>query len=365
MSPDATFYHALNTRKSKLLFCSEIDNLPDPDYLVEDFLQDKGVVAFYGQPGAKKGFVVLDLVMTIGALTADEVKRGIKLPWHGKEVDHGVVLYVWAEGQSGIKKRITAWRQMRQRLDVGHSVAILDMPFNLRDPDSVDDLISYAKEAAAGLGLPVKMIVLDTLAKCSGGANINAPGEMGELVDGLERIKAAVGALIAFIHHEGKEETKGMMGATTLKGAVDAEFRVKGCDRLVTVEGGKTKDDAPANFTFETRIVDVVDPVSRKPMLTRKGKQVTTLTLNMVDVPAALNDRKTKLSDNQANARQAFLNWLIDNGTKAMPLDQWLPVMTSAGVTDARNRAKEVRDALDNKGLIRIENEMIYVGREL
>ena len=78
-----------------------------------------------------------------------------------------------------------------------------------------------------------------------------------------------------------------MMGATTLKGAIDAEFRVKSDDRVVTVESGKTKDDAPASFTFETRVVDVVDPVSRKPMLTRKGKQVTTLTLELAALSAS------------------------------------------------------------------------------
>ena len=178
------------TRKSRLLNCAEVNALPDPDYLIEDFLPKDGVFTIYGQPGSKKGFLIVDIAMTVGALTADEVKRGIKLSWHGKEVEHGAVLYVWAEGQSGMKKSITAWRQMRQRMNVGHSVAVIDRPIDLRDSESVDALITDAAEATEALGLPVRLIVLDTLSRCSGQANINAPGEMAELVDGLEAPEA-------------------------------------------------------------------------------------------------------------------------------------------------------------------------------
>lgn len=354
------------TRQSRLLYCADVNELADPDYIVEDLLPKDSVVAIYGQPGSKKGFVVVDLAMTVGALTADEVKRGIKLDWHGKEVEHGAVLYVWAEGQSGIKKRITAWRQMRQRMHAGHSVAIIDRAIDLRNSGSVDELVADAAEAADALGLPVKLIVLDTLSRCSGSANINAPGEMSELVNGLERLKTETGAVIVLLHHEGKDESRGMMGATTLKGAIDAEFKVRSEDDLVTVESGKSKDDTPATFTFQTRVVDVLNPVTKQPMLTRKGKQVTTLTLKLAD-DADRPDRhpKTKLSDPQANALQAFLNWLIGTASKSMPVDQWTPVMTGAGVVDDRKRAKEVRDALDRKGLIRIEKELIYSGREL
>jgi hypothetical protein len=352
------------TDRSRLLYCADINALSDPDYLIEDFLPDQGVFIVYGQPGSKKGFVVLDIALTVGALTADEVKRGIKLPWHGRDVDHGAVVYVWSEGQSGIKKRVTAWRQMRQRLHVGHSLAIIDTPVNLRDPASIDALTEDVAETSDALGLPVKLIILDTIARCSGNANINAPGEMSELVDGLERLKTKTGAVVLGVHHEGKEASRGMMGATTLKGAIDAEFKVTSDGQIVTVEGGKTKDDAPADLSFETRVVDVVDPVTRQPMLTKKGKRVTTLTLETTDKPAT-RPSAPKLSDTQANARQAFLNWLIDHEAKSMPLDQWTPVLTSGGIVDDRKRAKEVRDALDRKGLIRIEKEMIHVGREL
>lgn len=355
-------------RKAKLLFCKDINELSDPDYLVEDFLPKQGVVALYGQPGSKKGFVIVDLVMTIGALTAAEVKAGKKLPWHGKEVEHGAVLYVWAEGQGGIKKRVTAWRQMQQRLTVGHSVAILDMAFNLRNPEDVGELIALAKEAAESLGLPIKMVVLDTLSKCSGGANINAPGEMNELVDGMERLKTEIGALIAVIHHEGKDDSKGMMGATNLKGAIDAEFKVKSVDEIVTVEGGKTKDDAPANFTFKTRVVDVVNPVTQEPMLTKKGKRVTTLTLTMAEPSeSAGQDKGPNLTKKQENALQAFYDWLNDRKATAMPLEEWTPLMIERAVAEgenARKRAADVRDQLDSKGLIRIEKKLIHIGRK-
>jgi hypothetical protein len=351
-------------RKSKLLFCGDINTLADPDYLIDGFLPNAGIYPFYGRPGAKKGFVVLDAIMTIGALTADEVRRGIKMQWHGRDVEHGAVLYVWAEGQSGIKKRITAWRQMRQRMNVGHSVAVYQHAINLRDPESVDELISLAHEAAEGLGLPLKAIVLDTLSKCSGGGDINSPGPMSEVVAGMERVRDATGAVIIPIHHDGKDATKGMMGSTVFLGAVDAEFKVSSEGTIITVEGGKTKDDAPASLVFQTRIVDVLDPISREPMLTRNGKPVTTLTIEPSGASGASGAKAVKLTARQSNAYQAFLDWLNERETNVMPLDEWWPLMKSRGVTDDRNRAKECRDQLDARGLLRIENEQIYPGRK-
>jgi hypothetical protein len=365
--PHANVERLKPARKSRLLYCGDVNGLEDPDYIVEDFLPKDSVVAIFGQPGSKKGFVTVDLAMTVGALTADEVKRGIKLDWHGKEVEHGAVLYVWAEGQSGIKKRITAWRQMRQRMHVGHSVAIIDKAVNLRDPGSVTDLIADAIEAAEALGLPVRMIILDTLSRCSGQANINAPGEMAELVDGLERLKRETGAVIVLLHHEGKDETKGMMGATTLKGAIDAEFKVKSMDNLVTVESGKSKDDCPAAFTFKTRVVDVLNPVTREPMRTKKGKQVTTLTLETLDASEASarpSESVRVLKPKQENALQALCDWLIDHQATFMPEDNWRPLLLERGVvtsSDARQRAFDVRDQLDAKHLIRIEKGKIYL----
>jgi putative DNA primase/helicase len=354
------------TRKRRLLHCADINELADPEYLIDGVIPKDSVIAMYGKPGAKKGFVILDLVMTIGALTLDELRRGVKLDWHGHEVEHGAVLYVWAEGQAGIKKRITAWRQMRQRMNVGHSVTVLPEAVNLLDPAFVTELIEAADDVAEAHGMPVKLIVLDTLSKCSGGANINQPGEMGALADAIERIKTVTGATIVIIHHEGKDETRGMMGASTFKGAIDVELRVSGEDRDVLVEGGKTKDDQPPVFAFKTRVVDVVDPKTRQPMLTRTGKQVTTLTLDMVDpseASDAVRPKQKPLSNNQANVYQAFLDWLNDNKTDSMPEDQWTPVMKGRGFD--RKRAWELRNALDRIGLIRIENETITLGAKL
>jgi hypothetical protein len=154
-----------------------------------------------------------------------------------------------------------------------------------------------------------------------------------------------------------------MMGSTVFLGAVDAEFKVTNQENLVIVEGGKTKDDAPANITFKIRVVDVVDPKTREPMLTKKGKRVTTLTLELADTSDDVRPPKPAMSDHQANALQAFLDWLIDNETKAMPVETWPAAMKNRGID--RRRAPEILAALDRKGLVRIENEKIYVGRSV
>jgi hypothetical protein len=360
------------SRKSRLLYCADIDDLPDPDYLVEDLIQISGIYAIYGKPGCKKTFIVLDIAMTIGALSAYEIKQEVKITWHGKEVEHGCVFYVWAEGQSGIRKRMTAWRQHHQRLGQGHSVVVLNKSVNLRDKKDVVALLRDIEEAEESTGLKVKLIVFDTLSRCSGNANINMPGEMAELVTSLERIKAKTSAAILLIHHEGKEASRGMMGATTLQGAVDAEFKVEANGEFLQLTGGKTKDDAEADMTFKTKIIDVVDPRTRKPMLTKKGKKVTTLVVVPLDeneiVEAkeqARSNQKKPPSDEQINALQAFNDWLIDNKGQSMPVETWYQVMKSRGVAKDSNAAHRYKAQLDRRGLLRIENERIFQGKKV
>lgn len=257
---------------------------------------------------------------------------------------------------------------MRQRMNVGHSVAIIDRPINLRTSESVDDLLADAQEASESLGMPVRLIILDTLSRCSGSANINAPGEMAELVNGLERLKSETGATILIIHHEGKDDTKGMMGSTTLKGAIDAEFKVQSRENLVTVESGKSKDDSPSSFVFQTRVVDVLNPITKEPMLTRKGKQVTTLTLEPSDGPEVTvsDGSKVKLSPKQVNALEALRSWLIDHKADFMPDGNWRPLLLEFGVIteeDRRGAAYAIRDQLDSKNLIRVEKGRISLAR--
>jgi hypothetical protein len=58
------------------------------------------------------------------------------------------------------------------------------------------------------------------------GGNENAPDDMGALVANMDAIREATGAMVLFIHHSGKDASKGARGWSGLRAAVDAEIEV-------------------------------------------------------------------------------------------------------------------------------------------
>ncbi len=76
----------------------EILSLPDPAWAIDAFLPLGGLIELVGRWGAGKSFLLLDWSMHIAA----------GMPWQGRKVQRGPVLYVFAEGS--MKARVAAWR---------------------------------------------------------------------------------------------------------------------------------------------------------------------------------------------------------------------------------------------------------------
>ena len=61
------------------------------------------MVELFGKPGVGKSFLALDLAMSAAA----------GVPWLGKTTKQGDVVYICAEGTTGLKHRVRAWRNQR------------------------------------------------------------------------------------------------------------------------------------------------------------------------------------------------------------------------------------------------------------
>ena len=70
------------------------------------------------------------------------------------------------------------------------------------------------------------LVVIDTLARALAGGNENAPEDMGALIGNAKRIQEATGAAVLFVHHSGKDTSRGSRGHSSLKGAADLEIEV-------------------------------------------------------------------------------------------------------------------------------------------
>lgn len=211
------------------------------DPLVEGVIDRGTFSTWYGPPKSGKTFVVLDLCGAVG--TGGE--------WAGKKVHKGAVVYVAAEGGRGIYKRLRALQQRRPET-VGAPLYIVRLAVDLlHGRKHVELLTGLCQEAASRAGLPVELVVIDTIARALGGGDENSPADMGALVKNLDDLRERTGAHVLGIHHTGKDTTKGMRGHSSLLGAVDTEIQI--LNRVITSPNQRDlEDDLELRFDLKT-----------------------------------------------------------------------------------------------------------------
>lgn len=197
----------------KLWTLAEIQARPWPTWIVRDILPKAELSMVYGASGAGKSFLVLDIALAVA--------RGV--PWWDHDVRQGGVLWLAAEAFGSMKPRTRAYAQAN---GLEFNGGLYELPFyvveqfNLNQKETVDTLIAAAKD------LPLQLVVVDTLAAASGGANENSGEDMGAILDACRSIHYATGASVVLIHHSGKNAELGARGWSGIRAAVQAELRV-------------------------------------------------------------------------------------------------------------------------------------------
>ena len=85
------------------------------------------------------------------------------------------------------------------------------------------------------------LVILDTQARVTVGAEENSSRDMGEFVDGLEQLRQQCGACVLVVHHEPRNG-ENLRGSTALEGAATTILRVSKDGDLVTLSNPKQKD---------------------------------------------------------------------------------------------------------------------------
>lgn len=222
------------TDRFRVLNETEILARPRPRWLVKGIIPDAALTVFYGQSGSGKSFIALDLFACVA--------RGI--PWRGFKTQQRRVVYLAAEGQGGFRNRLEAYRQHHG--EASNLKVILDTPNFLKATDAT--LVGDQINAAGG----AEVIVVDTLAQVSPGADENSAEDMGKVLLTCRRLRAATGAMIVLIHHAGKDVTKGARGWSGLKAAADSEIEIGRLDNARWVRVSKNKDgEDGAEYPFK------------------------------------------------------------------------------------------------------------------
>lgn len=309
-------------------------------WIIKGLLPQAGLGVIYGESGSGKSFLVLDMMLAI--------TRGTS--WRQRRVVRGAVAYVVAEGAGGFRGRLQAYSH-HIAADLGPFFVLGDAP-NIVERKTIDDLIA----SLLALG-PVSVIVLDTLAQVTPGANENSGEDMGLALANCRRIHQATGALVLLVHHSGKDATRGARGWSGLKAAADVELEVLRADDQRAVRVTKQKDGQDGeDLGFRLRPVVLG--------LDEDGDEVTSCVVEHVDVPMALRRGRVKvgsieqtvlgvLSDQlEADSGAVLISHLVDVAVAQIPRGD--------AVKDRRREhVMRAVDTLQRKARICIEGDRV------
>ena len=191
-------------------------------WLIKKTLPQQGLALIYGHPGSGKSFLAIDLAMHV-ALGWD---------WNGLRTRRGVVVYVAAEGQKGLRNRIVAFKR-HHNLAGPIPLALIPTPIDLyesaQDQAALRDAV---RAAAARYGRDPALIVVDTISKTIGAGKENTD-DLATYVANCGALASTFECCVLPVHHRPKDaESTEPRGHGSLKGGVDT---------VILVEAGKPK----------------------------------------------------------------------------------------------------------------------------
>jgi len=334
-------------KQPKFFLLDDLSTLREPSDFIEGLLCDGQLSVLYGDANVGKSFIALDFALRVA------------LGWkcHGREVDGGLVVYIAGEGAGGMKRRVDAFLKHHGIQETANvPFALIPSTVNFRDPSSVDDLVKTIREVAARLGVPVRWIIVDTLSRALAGGNENAPDDMGALVGGADQVRSATGAHLTFVHHTGKDDSKGARGHSLLRAAVDTEIQVwrsEGTEGAIGVTVTKQRDfEIGRGFAFKllTKVVGE----------NRRGKSLTSCVVETTTIRPAL-------SENEQQAYEILDTLLSELAVKEVPMADWQKAVLAderfgAGQkSDTRSKAfRRAREKLKSKGFIETSGTSVW-----
>lgn len=257
--------------------------------LIDGVLDDVALSIVYGRSGAGKTALMVDMACRIAT----------GMPWRGHDTKPGVVLYIAAENYKSTGHRISGWRLMH-KYTAGIPVIRTRSTITL-EGDAADRIIALGRAASEQTGLPVRAVILDTLARTLKGDE-NTSVDMGAYVQQADEIKVGLETNVIVVHHTGKDESRGSRGSSALKAAADHEIEISkgegpqpGSMKLTKVREGELEGE---RYGFEL----FAQPLAQN----RKGRLVTTPVVVEADAPPERTGGKATPTEDTRKIREAI-----------------------------------------------------------
>ncbi len=286
--------------------------MPPPEWLVDTILPEGGLIALYGPSGTGKSFIAIDMAMAIATGT----------PWQGHPVKKGFVIYVSAEGGTGIGKRVKAWLFDRKMEAKEANVAWLveAVPIHT-DSENMEILLERILEE---IGETPVLIILDTLARCFDG-NENQQEDMNRFIAGIDRLRKECKSAVLVVHHTNKQG-EDERGSGAFRGASDAMLSVVKKEERIFLRCSKQKDDEE----FGDREVLLKDVPECKSLVVALGRTIRKI--QRVSSLLSLLEEKGSLTHKE---------WLEESGMAAKTFGRYLATLRQEGKIIRKNNQYE------------------------
>ncbi|MEP9347876.1 AAA family ATPase [Xanthobacter sp. KR7-225] len=297
----------MNTRPSLTLTrFADFPRAPRKDWLVHGLLGTGELSCFFGPPGSGKSALVGDL--------AAHVAGG--LPWFGRRVMAGPVLYVAAERAALVQRRLSAFGLYHGLDDM--PLGIVSGAVDLRGSHhQAQEIVGHAMVLREEAG-DVRLIVVDTVSRALAGGDENSPKDMGALIANIGLIQEATGSHVLLVHHVPADGSQRMRGHGALLGAVDCTIGIEKTEGARVANLDKANDvgeDVRLAFNLES-VTLYTDPDT--------GEETTAPVVVSCDVVPSAPKASDRLSASAKIALRALQEAIGEKGEKP-PSDPHIP----------------------------------------
>jgi phage/plasmid primase-like uncharacterized protein len=229
---------------------SLIQEPPKANWLIKSYLDMGSLGVLFGEPGSMKSFLAMDMGYCIA--TGRE--------WHGFPVrKSGPVFYIAGEGFAGLSKRLRAW-SLANSVDLKKvPFFVSDRPAQLLDQNSNVQVIQSIDELKNQHGQPV-FVIIDTLNRNFGPGDENKTEDMTAFINNIDvAIRLRYGCAVLIVHHSPLNDSMRARGASSLRGALDWEYRLtKHAGDTRRLIATKVKDyEPPPEIQFKPRSIQL------------------------------------------------------------------------------------------------------------
>ena len=278
--------------KLKVIFGNDLStDYEAPNELVEGLMTIGGMAVLYGDSNSGKTFFALSL--------AAHIASGQE--FFGRRIDPGLVVYLASESPGSIRSRMQAIKK-----EFGctlENLAMVPVPLNFyANQVDAQDVIELVKTVEKLKGSPVRLIIGDTLARMSAGANENSGEDMGPVMARFDAVAQTTGAAMLIIHHNGKDQAKGARGWSGIRAHIDTEIEVVEKDgiRSATITKQRELSGKGDSIYFQLKIIEMG--------VTKFGKAATTC-VAIPDESASTEQPHKRPSKHDENTRTMERAW--------------------------------------------------------